>query len=89
MTKYNLNNQNGKWLHGFRWVDDEQIGSIPVSWNWLEGSSEPEIEPDMVHFTRGTPDFKGYEDAAFASEWWAVYREAVGDSQFIPFAVNA
>lgn len=71
LTKYAVNNQPGAWLHGLLWAPDEEIGGLPEEWNWLEGWSDPEIDPKIVHFTRGTPDMKGCEDAAYAKEWWS------------------
>ncbi len=64
----------GRDLHGFCWLPDKAIGSLPETWNWLEGYSDPAIEPKAVHFTRGTPDMPGYEHAAYAEEWRAMTR---------------
>ena len=52
-------------------LEDDEIGGLPEAWNWLEGHSDPSIQPKLVHFTRGTPDFPGYADAAYADEWHA------------------
>lgn len=64
-----VNYRPGSYLHGMRWVDDDQIGALPEAWNWLEGWSSPAIRPCNVHFTRGTPDMPGCENVAFAWEW--------------------
>lgn len=69
MTKYALNNMSGGWLHGFMWLQDHEIGKLPEEWNWLEGWSDPEIDPKIVHHTRGSPCLPGYEDVAYADEW--------------------
>lgn len=50
-------------LHGFRWLQDEHIGSLPFEWNWLD------LKPKAVHFTEGCPDMPGRESTAFADEW--------------------
>ncbi len=71
LTKYAVNNMTKDWLHGFCWLDDKAIVGLPGAWNWLEGYSSPDIEPQIVHFTRGTPDLPGYEDVAYAEEFWA------------------
>lgn len=76
LTKYALNNWSGSDLHRFTWVEDEMIGEIPEAWNWLEGWSDPAINPKLVHYTRGTPDMKGYEDVPYALDWWAIYSES-------------
>lgn len=71
-----VNRWPGLWLHQFRWLRDEDLGVLPTHWNWLEGISNPAINPCAVHYTRGTPDMKGYEDAAYADEWRATLQEA-------------
>lgn len=71
LTKYAINNMDGSWLHGMFWLEDQEIGELPEEWNWLDGHSSPEIDPKIVHFTRGTPDMDGCEDVAYAKEWWA------------------
>ena len=68
----------GRNLHGFAWLDDHLIGGLPEAWNWLEGWSDPALEPKAVHFTRGTPDMAGYEAVPFADDWRAVLAEVVG-----------
>lgn len=70
-----LNSRPGRDLHAFDWLNDGDIGSLPDEWNWLEGHSSNDIEPAAVHFTRGTPDMKGYEDIPYADEWRDVLRE--------------
>ncbi len=75
LTKYAVNNQRGQWLHAMCWAAEEEIGALPEEWNWLEGWSPPEVAAKLVHFTRGTPDMPGHEDAAYAGEWWAEIAE--------------
>jgi hypothetical protein len=69
LTPYAVNNQSRDWLHGFCWIEDEKIVALPEAWNWLDGWSDPRIDPKVVHFTRGTPDMVGYEDTAYANDW--------------------
>lgn len=64
-----INNFSGGQLHAMCWIDDSLIGALPEQWNWLEGSSDPAIDPKMVHFTRGTPDLPGYLNVPYADEW--------------------
>ena len=69
LVMHDANTRPGLWLHQFAWVHDQEIGALPAEWNWLEGISDPDIDPKAVHFTRGTPDMPGYEDSAYAGEW--------------------
>ncbi len=75
LTKYAINNQSGRWLHAMCWAGEEDMGALPEEWNWLEGWSPPELKPKVVHFTRGTPDLAGSEDASYAAEWWESARD--------------
>lgn len=74
ITKYQLNNRDGSFLHALCWQPDETIGALPEAWNWLEGWSSPEIDPAVVHYTRGTPDMLG-NDLPFAHDWWQAVNE--------------
>lgn len=87
LTSFRVNSADGSWLHGFRWLEDDQIGELPEGWNWLAGWS-PEIGPvHNVHFTRGTPDIPGFHDEPFAEEWRAALRESDIKLAAFPIAV--
>ena len=72
-----VNKAVGRSLHQFKWCEIEKIGTLPRSWNYLVGEEvETQIDPDIVHFTRGGPYFKEYENCEFAGEWWEYWKEA-------------
>ncbi len=75
LSPYAVNNMPRDWLHGLRWIDDGAIKGLPEAWNWLEGWSDPGLDPKVVHFTRGTPDMPGHEGSAYADDWRAALRE--------------
>lgn len=66
-----VNSVAGRDLHRFCWLTDDEIGELPVTWNWLAGHSDPEVDPAIVHFTDGIPTIPGYEAAPYADEWRA------------------
>ncbi len=66
---HDVNTQSGTWLHGFHWLDDDLIGSLPEEWNHLVGHSRT-INPKAVHFTSGGPWMPGYYHVEFADEWF-------------------
>jgi hypothetical protein len=68
LSRYHINNQTGSWLHSLVWLEDDVIGALPEKWNWLDGWSDPTVDPAVVHFTRGTPDLIG-DDMPYAQEW--------------------
>jgi hypothetical protein len=53
LTPEMVNHSTGGFLHAFSWLDDDLIGGLPETWNWLEGWSSPALDPHIVHMTRG------------------------------------
>ncbi len=82
LTKFAVNNMSHDWLHQMVWIDDADIVGLPEAWNWLCGWSDPAIDPNIVHYTRGTPDIVGvpgladYSGEPFADDWRAALAEA-------------
>jgi len=74
LTPQNVNAVPGRDLHRFCWLKDDEIGELGPEWNWLEGHSSMDINPKAVHYTRGTPDMPGYENAPYADEWRQILR---------------
>jgi lipopolysaccharide biosynthesis glycosyltransferase len=71
-----VNNQTGKYLHRFGWLDDDLIGEIDYSWNWLVGwyVQNKDRKPNAVHFTEGGPWFQKYKNCEF-SDLWRKYQQ--------------
>lgn len=67
-----LNSRPGRDLHAFCWLDDEEIGELPMEWNYLAGYSRLPRgrEPAIVHWTEGAPCWPGYEGVEYAREFW-------------------
>ena len=77
-----VNTQTGAFLHRFQWLEDEEIGSVPFVWNFLEGHNcvvegDPSTKPKAVHYTRGGPWFDAWKDCEFADLWLAEMDEYV------------
>jgi hypothetical protein len=64
-----INSLAGRDLHRFVWLEDDEIGELDPRWNWLVRQSPPVEEPQIVHFTEGTPDMPGYDEDPYADEW--------------------
>ncbi|CDX26692.1 conserved hypothetical protein [Mesorhizobium plurifarium] len=71
LTVEMVNTLPGRDLHAFCWLEDGLIGELDASWNYLVGHTNPEIDPDIVHFTDGIPTMPGYENCEYADEWRA------------------
>jgi hypothetical protein len=65
-----INEALPRQLHRFEWLMDEEIGSIPLEWNYLvgEGGQSTEV-PKNIHWTNGGPWFSEYKDAEYAQLW--------------------
>jgi lipopolysaccharide biosynthesis glycosyltransferase len=71
LTRDYVNTASGLELHRFTWLDDNEIGELGVTWNWLVGEyTSPPDDVKNVHWTIGGPYFKEYKDADFSQEWF-------------------
>lgn len=86
LTPWNVNHEPGSWLHGFAWLEDKDIGELPLTWNYLAGVSpiwESYTPPNAIHYTLGVPTMAGHENDQFAGLWTKEYnrlRQAGGES---------
>jgi hypothetical protein len=63
-------------LHRFTWLEEEDIGSLDIKWNWLVGDyTNPPKDVKNVHWTLGGPYFNEFKDADFAEEWFPLREE--------------
>ncbi len=64
-----VNSAPGRDLHRFCWLEDDLIGELPQTYNFLVGHTSGVDDPIVVHFTDGVPDMPGYENQPYADEW--------------------
>ena len=69
LTPEYVQSATGKMLHRFEWLDDEDIGELPIEWNWLSDEFGENPEAKLVHYTNGTPCFHEYACSPMANEW--------------------
>ena len=71
LTPEYVNKTHGLDLHQFKWLEDHQIGNLPLEWNWLVGEyARPEKPIKNYHYTLGTPCFPDCANSEYASLWW-------------------
>lgn len=71
-----VNTATGLQLHQFKWLgSDDEIGSLPLAWNWLVGEYEYNPDAKIIHYTRGGPYFADYKDSDYADDWAAMLKE--------------
>lgn len=68
-----VSRESGAWLHQMKWTNDENIGEVPLEWNFLVGEYDKESlngkTPAVLHYTLGCPFMEGYENCDFADEY--------------------
>lgn len=69
LTLEMVNTLPGRELHRFCWLEDRHIGALDPSWNYLVGVTDPAVQPNIIHWTNGTPAMRGYEGTEYADEW--------------------
>jgi hypothetical protein len=60
LTREFVAEAGGKFLHRFEWLKDDLIGRLPLTWNWLVGEYEDNINASLLHHTLGIPAFREY-----------------------------
>lgn len=77
LTPQHVNQASGLQLHQFHWLESQdQIGALPLEWNWLVGEYDFNPNARIAHFTRGGPYFEAYAESDYADEWRAVRARA-------------
>jgi hypothetical protein len=71
-------------LHRLLWAEEDNIGGLPLEWNWLVGEYLHNPDAKNVHFTIGGPWFTEFGHVDYADEWFKeksnmLYTEQVDD----------
>lgn len=69
VTPQFVESATGAQLHRFSWLRDDDIGALPIEWNWLPDEFGANENAKLLHWTLGTPCFHEFADAPMASEW--------------------
>jgi hypothetical protein len=69
LTAERVNQWPGRKLHAFGWLEDGQIGDLPLEWNHLVGvDRDGQRDPALLHWTNGTPE-TGVKSGEWGSAW--------------------
>ena len=60
----------GKYLHRFSWLKDEEVGALPITWNWLPDEFGENQQAKLLHYTVGVPSFIEYVNTPMAHEYF-------------------
>ena len=64
-----VQNSTGAQVHRFSWLKDEEIGSLPITWNWLPDEFGSNDQAKLLHYTLGTPSFHDFATTPMGDEW--------------------
>jgi lipopolysaccharide biosynthesis glycosyltransferase len=70
LTPEFVSSHDGKYLHRFSWLDDDDIGELPDTWNYLVLEYPDNYKAKLLHYTIGTPCFKEYSSGGMADLWY-------------------
>ena len=60
-------------LMQFKFLTDDEIGYLPLEWNWLVDEYGENEHAKILHWTAGMPGLEPYKDAPQAHEWHAAH----------------
>ena len=70
LTPDYVNTASGLNLHQFKWLaSDDEIGSIPLEWNYLADTGQVSEKKSIIHYTLGGPYFNEYINCEEAKIW--------------------
>ena len=85
LTREYVKTASGADLHQFAWVKDEQIGTLPLTFNWLSDEYAPNPGAEIIHYTLGGPWFRDHQNCDHADLWLRERDRMLG----VPVAVAA
>ena len=69
LTPSFISSRDGAFLHRFKWLEDIEIGELEKKWNWLAIEYEEISNPNLIHYTLGTPCFEEYKHTSYSDYW--------------------
>jgi lipopolysaccharide biosynthesis glycosyltransferase len=69
LTPEFVQSATGAELHRFSWINDSDIGELPIEWNWLPDEFGPNYDAKLLHYTLGAPCFEEFKNTPMAQEW--------------------
>lgn len=64
-----VQNASGATVHRFTWLTENDIGELPIEWNWLPDEFGENDNAKLLHYTLGTPCFHDFALTPMANEW--------------------
>ena len=81
LTLDNVNNKTPKWLHRMEYCNDDNIGSLPIDYNYLVNYYNTN-NFKALHFTDGGPWHEKYRDVMYGDLWLEYLKKEEFDKLF-------
>lgn len=78
LTPEVVNNETPQFLHRMNWASEDNIGELPLEYNWLEGDYRYNSSAKILHFTNGGPWHTSWK-GDYAEEWDNIYNKILTD----------
>lgn len=69
LTPLFISEREGSFLHRFKWLNDDRIGELDPTWNWLADEYGENHEAKILHWTAGIPGMYHYRNSPHAERW--------------------
>ncbi|MEM7013501.1 MAG: hypothetical protein AAF585_18670, partial [Verrucomicrobiota bacterium] len=69
-----------KFLHRFTWLEDDEIGGIPLEFNFLAEEQDPPKDglPFNIHHTLGPPIYRERQKVDYVDHWKEEFQATFG-----------
>ena len=68
---------HGLDLHQFKWIGEEEVGTLDPKWNHLVGEYPESDDAVNLHYTLGGPYYSEYRDTDNASDWEEEFHRSI------------
>jgi lipopolysaccharide biosynthesis glycosyltransferase len=69
LTPKYIEKHTGAHLHRFSWLQETEIGELPIEWNWLPDELGVNTQAKLLHYTLGMPCFDEFSKVPQADLW--------------------
>ncbi len=76
LTPEFVQSHDGAFLHRFSWLNDADIGELPLEWNYLAIEYEQNPKAKLIHYTLGTPCFEEFKSTEMSDLWWDAFKRS-------------
>lgn len=71
ITPEKVATMKGAQLHRFTFLQPDEVGDLPMYWNWLADEYGESRDAKLIHWTAGIPAWPAYTNAPMADDWAA------------------